>query len=1728
MTKPASATSQLTLSLFDSTALSGGLTLDGGGTSGTGLRYREPEFEDEDLAPAPEPERVPARNWRLLGDRGLARGWKARAADNLAAIRLARELAREGRQATPDEQAALGRFVGYGASDLANGLFRGAGQAFRAGWEDHGNALEQEVTPEQLAGLRRATQYAHFTPEFIARAIWTAVTRMGFAGGGVLEPGCGTGLFLATMPDALVGKVSATAIEMDPCTAAIATLLHPDAWVRNEDFTKARIAETFDLAIGNPPFSDRTVKAADPAGRLGLTLHDYFIARSIERLKPGGLAAFVTSRFTMDKADTSAREHIAGMADLVGAVRLPAGSMKEAAGTEVVVDVLFFQRRPAGAAPSGTVWDTLAEAVPAEDGEAALHVNRYFAENAVQVLGAHARTSGPFGPTYTCRGEAGDALAVALDGCMANLPSPLHSLTPSTPVQPRTAAQRLVVGTAAEGATVKEGSYLVLDGKLVQVLDGQPVPVQVRAGKGSEGVPAKHARILHALIPVRDWTHTVLRLQEANEPWGAAQVRLRVAYTTFKRNFGPINLTSVSTSTDPKTGEERETVRRPNLQPFMDDPDCWLVSSIESYDEDAGTSKMGPIFTERVIHPPADRLVVTAADALAVTLHEVGCVDLNRMAELLGRTREEVVAELGGAVFLKPALSMGAVEMWETADAYLSGPVRTKLAAAEAAAGLDPRYLPNAEALRRVQPEDLRPSDITARLGGPWLPTGDIEAFSAQVIGVATHVRHTVEAAVWSLDLSRFEGSAAATSEWGTARRHAGLLLTDALNSASPQIWDTKWVDGSPVRELNERETEAAKEKLGRIKEAFERWVWTDPDRTDRLARIYNTRFNNLVPRAFDGSHLQLPGASSAISFRPHQKRGVWRIVCSGNTYLAHAVGAGKTFVMAAAVMEQRRLGLVGKPMMVVPGHCLAQASREFLLLYPNARILVADEQNFAKEKRARFLARAATASWDCIIITHSAFKFIAAPAWFEQGMVADEVRAYEDLLGRVDGGDRFTIKRIEHAKELLLAKLEALRTAKDDMLTIAEIGVDQIIVDEAQAMRKLAFATNMSSLKGVDPDGSQRAWDLYVKSRFVAQAQPARNLVLASGTPITNTMGEMFSLQRFMQPHALAERGIHQFDAWASLFGDSRTELELQPSGRYKPVTRFAEFVNVPELIAMFRQVADVVLKDDLRAYLRLPKLRTGKRQVVTAPASPAFKAYQRVLEERIKLIEERDGPAEKGDDILLSVITDGRHAAIDLRFVLGQERDYDTAKLRGLMAEAERLWAEAPANDNSSKLNLLIANAHRIWVETSGNRYVQPDGTPHPLPGAVQMIFSDLGTLSVEARRGFSAYRWIKQELVRLGVPEGEIAFMQDYHKSADKQRLFADLRSGKKRFVIGSTETMGTGVNAQVRLIAEHHLDVPWLPSDIEQREGRIERQGNQNEWIEIYAYATLGSVDATSWQLLERKARFIAAALAGDRSIRRLEDVGAQANQFAMAKALASGDPRLMQKAGLEAEIARLRRLRAAHIDDQHAVRRNIADARAQIAASTARIGQIEADLALRTPTRGDLFTMEVGGKAVTERKVAGTSLLSRIRVLGLAKEQGAWTLARIGGFEVKAAGSTWGARPATEDRGFAMRGRDGYHQDVWLERTGYEQMLDIEDDLTALGLVSRLEYALDRFEVNLAEHRRKVEEAADRIPAYEGRLGQAFAYEAELDGKESELAGIEESLAAGAHQEADAA
>ncbi len=1617
-------------------------------------------------------------NFYLSASRSLAKGWKSRAQDNLDAISLATTIAAEHRPATQQEQGRLIKFTGFGASDLANTIFTRPGEdGFRKGWKDLGEQLQEAVCEAEYASLCRCTQYAHFTPEFIIRAIWKGLKRLGWRGGRVFEPGIGTGLFPALMPEAFRDASFVTGVELDPVTARIARLLQPVSRIIEGDFARTDLSAHFDLAIGNPPFSDRTVRSDRAYRALGLRLHDYFIAKSIDLLKPGALAAFVTSSGTMDKAEATAREHIAKSADLIAAIRLPEGSFRADAGTDVVVDILFFRKRKPGELQGETRWMDQVEVIPAGEDTEAVRVNRWFADHPDHVLGRHATTSGPYGERYTCLRDDSD-LEADLNAAILRLPDAIYDGEPPAIDLNLELGGTLTDIAKPEDTHVREGSfYFDASRGLMQVLDGKPAPVRVRKGRSSEGFSEKQINIIRKLIPVRDIVRAVLEAQETDRPWRDLQVKLRIAWSSFVRDFGPINHTKVSIAENEATGETRETHRRPNLQPFLDDPDCWLVASIETYDLDTDTAKPGPLFSGRVIAPPSPPVITNAADALAVVLNERGYVDIDHIAELLHEDGNTVIEELGSAIYRDPADGT-----WQTSDAYLSGPVRDKLAIAEAAAEIDPAYKRNVEALEGVQPADLSPSEITARLGAPWIPESDVVDFVKETMGTDIRIRHMPELATWRVDARMLAYRAEGTSEWGTKRRHAGELLSDALNSRIPQIFDTLKDGDSERRVLNVVDTEAAKEKLTKIKNAFQTWVWSDPDRTDRLARVYNDTFNNIAPRSFNGDHLQLPGASGAFVLYGHQKRGIWRIISSGATYLAHAVGAGKTMTFAAAAMEQRRLGLISKAMLVVPGHCLAQAAREFLALYPTARILVADETNFTKDKRHRFLSRAATATWDAIIITHSAFKFIAVPAAFEKQMIEDELTLYEDLLTRVESDDRVSRKRLERLKEGLRDRLEALGSVKDDLLTISEIGVDQIIVDEAQEFRKLSFATNMSTLKGVDPNGSQRAWDLYVKSRFIETKNPGRALVLASGTPITNTLGEMFSVQRFLGFAALKERGLHEFDAWASTFGDVATELELQPSGKYKPVSRFATFVNVPELIAMFRSFADVVLPEDLKQYVKIPAVSTGKRQIVTAKPTHDFKLYQQVLEARIKAIEKRESPAKPGDDILLSVITDGRHAAIDLRLV-------------------------DPDNDNEpdNKLNKLIANAYRIWRETGSNIYLTPEGKPFDLPGAAQMIFSDLGTISVEKSRGFSAYRWIRDELVRLGVPASEIAFMQDYKKTEAKHRLFADVNAGKVRFLIGSSETMGTGVNAQLRLKALHHLDVPWLPSQIEQREGRIERQGNQHDEIDIFAYATEGSMDAQMWQNNERKARFIAAALSGDTSVRRLEDLGeGQANQFAMAKAIASGDQRLMQKAGLEADIARLERLRAAHRDDLFAVRRQIRNAERDIERYTRRIAEIGKDIERRIPTAGDAFAMTVAGQSFTDRKPAGRAMMKEIMTLVHLRQEDENPIAAIGGFDLVFSGKRFG--------------NDEFQYEVALARTGAETDIDLALTVAALGAVSRIEYVLAGFEDERSHYRFRLDDAKRRLASYQSRQGGEFGFEEELAEKRRRLETIEAALA----------
>ena len=1639
-------------------------------------------------------------NYYVTGDRALPPTWADRAEANLDAIRLADAILSDKRRATREEQERLALFTGFGASDLANTCFRNPGEtAFRKGWEQIGETLEGLVSREDYASLARSTQYAHFTPERIVRAIWAGLVRLGFRGGRVLEPGIGTGLFLSHLPAGLQDLSRFSGIEADPVTARIAGLLHPDAEIRTEDFGLSRIPAHFALAVGNPPYSTKVVRSDAKYRTMGLLLHDFFIVKALDHVVPGGLGAFVTSQGTLDKQSPRVRQHIATTSDLVGAIRLPEGTFKATAGTEVGVDILFLRKRLAEEASNGIAWiETVTGEVPGHDDIA---INEYFRDHPEMVLGEHAAAKGPYGPdpVYVCRFDKARDLDADLAAAVEQLPQDISACDPAIIEIPENAS---VTIASNDNLRLREGSYFVSDaGVLMQVVDGQAEAVLVKTDRSAAGIYAKHARQIRALIPLRDAVRAILAKQERQQSSVADQQHLNELYDAFVETWGCINKTDITVKVDEDTGERTEQHRQVNLAPFRDDPDCWLVASIEDYDIESHTGRKGLIFTGTVIAPEVVPVVRTASDGLARSLHEHGRVEIPYIARLLDKSEAEVIEELDTTLYLDPES-----REWQTADEYLSGRVRDKLRKAVEAAKTDPQFARNVPALEEVQPTDIPPSDITARLGAPWIPAKTIMAFIHEVMGVKTKVHHVAAMAMWSVDEYAFYSSHKANTEWGTHRYSAFEAVTDALNARIPQIYDeTRNADGSKTRELNPKETEAAKEKLANLRLAFEEWVWKDGDRADTLSRLYNDTYNNLVARRFDGSHLKLPGASASFNFYPHQKNAIWRMICGG-TYVSHAVGAGKTASIAAAIMEQRRLGLITKAILTVPGHCLAQCAREFLALYPMAKILVADEQNFARDKRRRFLARAAMGDWDCIVITHSAFKFIPIPVAFERRMMEDILAEYEDAISNVDSDDRLSRKKLERMKESYKDKLESLKSRKDDFLTMSEIGIDQIYVDEAQEFRKLQFTTNQSSLKGIDPNGSQMAWDLYAKAEFVryTRRQNAaddrftvdRALNLASGTPITNTLGEMYTVQRFMDRGALEERNLAQFDAWAQAFGETRTELELQPSGKYKPVTRFCEFVNVPELIAMFRAFADVVSAEDLRRLVKRPRIETGRRQIVTAAATPLFKTYQKILDERIKVIEARKGQPQKGEDILLSVITDGRHAAMDLRFVLPGTPD-----------------------EPENKLNKMIDNIHRIYVATSDRVYRQPNGEPYERRGATQMVFSDLGTPSVEERRGFSAYRWVKERLVALGVPSEEIAFVQDYKGSQAKNRLFADMRAGKVRVVLGSTKKMGTGVNAQNRLVALHHLDVPWIPSDIEQREGRIDRQGNQNEEIGIFAYATEGSMDATMWQANERKAKFIAAALSGDRSVRRLEDVGEDAvNQFAMAKAIASGDPRLMQKAGLESEISRLQRLRDAHYNEQHTLRSRVRHAERTVEEAERKLAIVRHDLTL-VGSVDQPFVFTVGRNDFTERKDAGKALTTAMRDIDYAA-----TSLGSDGIKQREVGRFRGCRLVYSSRYVT----DLHFAELELLTSGLTYDLKTKSNTPGATAIGQIEDEIAGFERVMKHQERQIEYYTDEQLQLRSKIGMEFALEGELAVKRAALEEINAELAKDEEAEALAA
>jgi len=1299
-------------------------------------------------------------------------------------------------------------------------------------------------------------------------------------------------------------------VELDLISGRIAKLLHPEHDIRIENFRDTKLPENrIDAVIGNVPFADLKLEYRGQR----LSLHDYFFAKSIDALRPGGVLALVTSHFTLDKVNAGLREYLADRADFVGAIRLPSDAFARE-GTRVVTDIVFLRKRAPDSPENHTDPEWLGTVpLPIEGME--IPVNRYFANHAEMVLGTWTRKDTLYGGEgYSVTG--GGDLAEKLQDAIRRLPqfSPLQVCPaeeePATSFSPPPPERH-----------ISEGSFFLADDRTIcQLVAGESSPV-VYGGKTLTAGGKLTGKRLAALIGLRDRARRVLESQ--NDGWPEehrldARRELNRAYDHFHFTYGPINKTTFS-----ETADGGMIRRMPNIVKFREDPDAMLVMSLEDYDETTGRAAKAAIMTKDVVGktPPITH-VRSAEEGLLVSLNERGLVDLPFIAELYEKPEDEIITELGDLIFHDPEC-----KTWETADAYLSGNVRSKLAAAERAG---PAYARNVEKLRTRQPEDVLPGEIDANLGAPWIPESNIQAFAADLFHVelsSVPVAHLKKDAVWSFDADyAAKQSVAATSEYGTPRANGTNLFELALNMKTPVIYDTVNHGDREERVLNREATIAAREKQKLIKERFRSWIFTDPDRTEKLVRLYNDTYNNLRPRLFDGSHLDFPGMNQTIKLRPHQNDAVWRGMSSGNTLLAHAVGAGKTFTMAATGMKMKQAGLMKKPMYVVPNHLLEQFAREFMQLYPNARLLVAGKDDLTRDRRKFLTAKIASGEWDGIIVTHSSFERIGMSRDFQEKFLLEQIADYDKLLREhagAKGANRNLIKTIEKQKAARVERLKDLlaEDKKDDGLVFDELGVDHIFVDEAQYYKNLETPTKMERVAGIQTGGSERAFDVYMKARYFHEGHAGHGVIFATGTPISNTMVEMYTMQRFLDPDGLQSRGLEHFDAWAATFGEVIDTMEISPDGAsLRPRSRFARFTNLPELQQMFRAFSDVQTAEMLD--LPRPRLEGEKPIVVACPMSDEQHGLQQELVRRYEQL--RSQKVDPRVDNALAITTDGRKLAIDARMLSATAPDFP-----------------------GSKVNALVENVLAIWKRAAPSR-------------STQMIFADMGVHSTPW--GYSAYDEVVKKLVAGGIPEEEIAAIGDADSDAKKQALFEKVRSGQVRVLIGSTQKMGTGTNVQKRLVALHHLDAPWKPAEVEQREGRILRQGNENEEVAVYRYVTEGSFDAYMWQALETKARFIAQVITGDNAARSAQDIGGQELSYAEVKAIASGNPAVLTLAEADAELQRLSLLKKNHLDEQYVARRSVRDLPGTISSLSERLANLKADQETATAHAGDPITI----------------------------------------------------------------------------------------------------------------------------------------------------------------------
>ena len=1442
-------------------------------------------------------------NYRITDDGLGAAPPSQRYANNVAAIRLLKQVEAENRLATAAEQEVLSRYVGWG----------GLADCFDPKHSRY-EELKGLLSETEYAAARESTLTAFYTPPVVIRSIYAALGQMGFRQGNVLEPACGVGHFLGMLPDSMT-ESKLYGVELDDVSGRIARQLYPRSSISVRGYEKMDFPDNFfDAAVGNVPFGQFKVQDRR-YDRLNLSIHEYFFAKTLDKVRPGGVVAFVTSSYTMDKRTSNVRKYIAQRAELLGAIRLPNDTFKAAAGTEVVSDILFLQKRD-------RMVDIEPDWVQLGTNDDGITMNRYFIDHPDMVLGEMKMVSGPYGPEPTCVPFPEQPLDSLLANAVQNIHGEINAYDRAEELEGEDQS-------IAADPTVRNFSYTLVNDKLYYREDSRMNPVEVSKTAESR---------IRGMIDLRDCVRTLLEYQTEDYPDGMIrqqQAKLNDLYDRFTHDYGLIN-------------------SRGNAIVFDQDSSYFLLCSLEVLDEEGGLKRKADLFTKRTIrsHRPAER-VDTAVEALALSIGEKARVDMAYMGQLTGKDENTLFADLQGVVFLNPDYGERGGEKYLPADEYLSGNVRRKLAEVRTKAETEPQYLSNVEALEKVQPVDLTASEISVRLGATWLDPAYIRQFIFETLDTSRRARWDIKVhysritGEWRIEgKSKDSYNVKAYSTYGTSRASAYDIIESSLNLKDVRIFDYQYdPDGRRVAVLNKKETAIAQGKQELLKEAFAEWIWKDPERREKICKAYNILFNSNRPREYDGSHINFSGMNPEITLRKHQVNAIAHILYGGNTLLAHVVGAGKTFEMVAAAMESKRLGLCQKSLFVVPNHLTEQWASEFLQLYPAANVLVATKKDFETKNRKRFCGRIATGDYDAVIIGHSQFEKI--PVSIQRQRAILEQQMDEIILGIQEAknahAENFTIKQMEKTRKGLQNKLDKLndQSRKDDVVTFEELGVDRLFIDESHYYKNLFLYTKMRNVSGIAQTEAQKSSDLFMKCRYLDEITGGRGVVFATGTPISNSMVELYTIQRYLQMGALQEQGFQHFDAWAANYGETVTAIELAPEGTgYRAKTCFSKFNNLPELISVFKNVADIQTAD----MLNLPVPEAHYHNIALKP-SEYQKQMVASLAERAEQV--RNKQVDSSVDNMLLITNDGRKLALDQRLINPM----------------------LPA-DPESKAVKCAETVFDIWRRTAEKH-------------STQMIFCDLSTPKSEGV--FSVYDDIRSKLVEMGVPENEIAYIHDAKTETQKKDLFAKVRAGQVRVLLGSTQRMGAGTNCQQKLVALHHLDCPWRPADLQQREGRIIRQGNENAEVDIYSYVTEGTFDAYLYQLVERKQKFIAQIMTSKSPVRSAEDVDEQALSYAEIKALASGNLLIKEKMDLDIEVTKLKLLKSSHLSQRYSMEdaisktfpKSIAETQERLAGYGADIAAVKAHTA---PNEDGFSPMTLAGKVYTEKKAAGAELL----------------------------------------------------------------------------------------------------------------------------------------------------